>query len=116
VILFRGPLAFGRMSDRLQELLRQKALLAEQTAWLEREISAEQARTGVTPLAIVTAAPAAPPPATVVASTEALFEQYRPNPQSVQQEVKRGCYLYFLGALALLGLAVFAAYLVYSHR
>ena len=103
------------MSDRLQELLRQKALLAEQTAWLEREIAAEQARAGVT-LPTPAAAPALPPPASTVATTEALFEQYRPNPQSVQQDVKRGCYLYFLGALVLLGLGVFAIYLVYRHR
>jgi hypothetical protein len=104
------------MSDRLQELLRQKALLAEQAAWLEREIAAEQARAGVTPPVAAAPAPASPPPASAVAPTEALFEQYRPNPQSVQQEVKRGCYLYFLGALVLLGLAVFAIYLVYRHR
>jgi hypothetical protein len=104
------------MSDRLQELLRQKALLAEQAAWLEREIAAEQARAGVTPPAAATAAPASPPPASAVATTEALFEQYRPNPQSVQQEVKRGCYLYFLGALVVLGLGVLAIYLVYRHR
>ena len=104
------------MSDRLQELLRQKALLAEQAAWLEREIAAEQARAGVTPPVAAAPAPASPPPASAGAPTEALFEQYRPNPQSVQQEVKRGCYLYFLGALVLLGLAVFAIYLVYRHR
>ena len=104
------------MSDRLQELLRQKTLLAEQAAWLEREIAAEQARAGVTPPAPAAGAPASPPPASSVATAEALFEQYRPNPQSVQQEVKRGCYLYFLGALVLLGLGVFAIYLVYRHR
>jgi hypothetical protein len=104
------------MSDRLQELLRQKALLAEQAAWLEREIAAEQARAGVTPPAVAATAPASPPPASTVAPTEALFEQYRPNPQSVQQEVKRGCYLYFLGALVLLGLGLLAIYLVYRHR
>ena len=104
------------MSDRLQELLRQKALLAEQAAWLEREIAAEQARAGVTPPAAVAVVPASPPPASTVATTEALFEQYRPNPQSVQQEVKRGCYLYFLGALVVLGLGVLAIYLVYRHR
>jgi hypothetical protein len=104
------------MSDRLQELLRQKALLAEQAAWLEREIAAEQARPGVTPPAAAAAAPASPPPASAVATSEALFEQYRPNPQAVQQEVKRGCYLYFLGALVLLGLGVLAIYLVYRPR
>lgn len=104
------------MSDRLQELLRQKALLTEQAAWLEREIAVEQAKAGVTPPVPATTTPASPAPAAAVAPAEALFEQYRPDPQSVQQEVKRGCYLYFLGALALLGLAVLAIYLVYRHR
>jgi hypothetical protein len=101
------------MSDRLQELLRQKALRAEQAAMLEREIAAEQARAGVTPPA---AAPASPPPASVDSSAAALLDQYRPNPRSVQQDVKRGCYLYFLGALVLLGLGVLAIYLAYRHR
>lgn len=104
------------MSDRLQELLRQKALLAEQAAWLEREIAAEQARIGVTPSAAAAATPASPPPASVDSSAAALLDQYRPNPQLVQQDVKRGCYLYFLGALALLGLGVLAIYLAYRGK
>jgi hypothetical protein len=104
------------MSDRLQELLRQKALLAEQAAWLEREIATEQSRTGVTSPAVAVPAPVSLPPASVDIPAAALLDQYRPNPQSVQQDIKRSCYLYFLGALALLGLGVLAIYLVYRHR
>jgi len=104
------------MSDRLQELLRQKALRAEQAAMLEREIAAKQAQTDMTSPAAAVATPASPPPASVDSSAAALLDQYRPNPRSVQQDVKRGCYLYFLGALVLLGLGVLAIYLAYRHR
>ncbi len=103
------------MSDRLQELLRQKALLDEHAAWLERQIAAERARTGeVPPAAPNLSTPAAPQSA--MTDAEALLGQYRSNPQSLQQEVKRGCFLYFFGALALLGLTVLAVYFAYRSR
>lgn len=106
------------MSDRLQELLRQKALLDEHVAWLEREITAERARTGDVPppAAPDLSTPAAPPSATTDAEADALLDQYRSNPQSLQQEVKRGCFFYFFGVLALLGLAVLAVYFAYRSR
>jgi hypothetical protein len=103
------------MSDRLQELLRQKALLAEQAAGLERKIAAEEAKADVNPSAtgLVTAAP---PPVSADAAVAALLDEYRPDPHALQQSVKRGCYLYFLGAVTLLGLGVLAIYIVYRHR
>ncbi|MDD2764239.1 MAG: hypothetical protein PHE83_09735 [Opitutaceae bacterium] len=105
------------MSDRLQELLHQKALLTEQAAWLEREIVLERARTGMT--APVAAPPPAipPPPASpsIEADAEAMLDQYRTSPQSIQQEVRRGCFLYFLGALALVGLSMLAIHF-FHHR
>jgi flagellar biosynthesis/type III secretory pathway chaperone len=99
------------MSDRLQELRRQKALLIEQAACLDREIAAEQARINLAPPAA-----ASQPPASADAAVEALLNQYRPDPQALRQSVKRGCYLYFLAALALLGLGVLTIYLVDHHR
>ena len=107
------------MSDRLQELLRQKALLDEHAAWLEREIAAERARTGeVPPPAARDLSPPAAPPLSAMtdAEADALLDQYRSNPQSLRQEVKRGCFLYFFGALALLGLTVLAVYFAYRSR
>jgi hypothetical protein len=107
------------MSDRLQELLHQKALLAEHAAWLEREIAIERDLTGVIPAAAAPASPA-PPPALPAPSAdteaETLLNQYRTNPQSIRRDVTRGCILYFLGALVLMGLGVLAIYLVYRHR
>lgn len=106
------------MSERLQELLRQKALLDEHAAWLEREIAAERTQIGEVPPAAAPRlpTPAAPPSATTDAEADALLDQYRSNPQSLQQEVKRGCFLYFFGALALLGLTVLAVYFAYRGR
>lgn len=106
------------MSDRLQELLRQKALLDEHAAWLEREIAAERTRTGEVPppAAPPLSTPAARPSAMTGAEVDALLDQYRSHPQSLQQEVKRGCFLYFFGALALLGLTVLAVYFAYRSR
>jgi hypothetical protein len=106
------------MSERLQELLRQKALLDEHAAWLEREIAAERARTGDRPPAesAPVAPPAASPPAVTDAETDALLDQYRGTPQSLHQEVRRGCLLYFFAALAVVGLGALIIYLAYRLR
>jgi hypothetical protein len=92
-------------------------LLAEHAAWLEREIAGEQARTvampppppGIVPL------PAAVP-ASTKADVDALFDQYRPDPQSIQKSVKRGCFLYFFAALLLVALGVLAVSLALRRR
>lgn len=121
------------MSDRLQELLRQKASLDEQAAWFEREIALERARAGGNPpgaapvaapapapattpaLATPAAAPAAMTPA-LDAEAEAILEQYRAPAQSSRQQLKWGCILYLIGALALVALSVLAIYLHARRR
>jgi hypothetical protein len=114
------------MADRLQELLHQKALLNEQAAWLEREIIAEQARIGALPEPAPEPSEETPPdgpspdastiPATVDANANAILEQYRSSSRSLQQEVRRGCFLYFFGALALLGLVIAVIYLTHHGK
>ena len=118
------------MSDRLQELLRQKALLDEHAAWLTREIAQERAKSGAglapdvlpapatpvpspAPAAAITAP--APAPAALDAEAAAIIDQYRESDKTVQQNVKRGCILYFVAALALLALGVVAIYFM-AHR
>lgn len=102
------------MSDRLQELLRQKALLEEQMARLDQEISTAQARTAtqaVTPPRAVQTPSGLNPP-----ETDALLDQYRTNPQSIRQQVKWGCILYLLLALGLVAIGVAAIYLASHHN
>lgn len=143
------------MSDRLSELLRQRALLQEHLAWLDREIDAA-ARSSSTPsssalprspppdvpafpltpaLPTVSVAAIPPPPSSpaltarlagtspvspaenvVVPGAEAILDQYRVEPRSVQQDVRKGCFLYFAAAFVLLGLGVTVLYFMISSR
>ncbi len=140
------------MSDRLSELLRQRALLQEHLAWLDREIEAAARAPGAAgpssaplprpapaivpippspalPSVSVTAIPAAPLIAAlpahasnsaaetvVVPGAEAILDKYRIEPRSVQQDVRKGCFLYFAAAFVLLGLGVTALYFMISSR
>lgn len=105
------------MSDRLSQLHRQRALLQEHLAWLDREIAAEQptAQPGTKP-----AAPPASSAAVVPAATEALatdiLAQYQSDPASVKEDVKKGCFLYFFLAFAVVGIGVLALYLYSTRR
>jgi len=136
------------MSERLSELLRQRALLQEHLAWLNREITAATARQ---PPPVVGIPPAAPPPApahaavappipaTVVVpaniasvdptvtlpgghpvtpgpGADAILDQYRVPARSLHEDVRRGCLIYFVAALVLLGAGVVLLYFAISTR
>ncbi len=122
------------MQDRLAELRRQRALIAEHLAWLDREITAAGSAS-ITPSAapppqVVKVAPPAPPldpasilakvaepPATVAPSapddphTDLLPEH---RPADIKSDVRRGCFLYL--ALATLAVVVFGGLLVWASR
>lgn len=125
------------MSDRLSELRRQRALIEEHLAWLDREIAAESpqsadepsresraqpAPSGTVPQAqSASGAPQSVPlvpagvknrnptspgntPANALAA-EALLDEYRTAPDTLRQDVRKGCLVYF----ALAFLVLFAA-------
>lgn len=113
----------NRVPDRLQDLQRQRALVQEQLAWLDREIAAIQKnKVSVLPPepAAVMIAPTSPksPPirfgdaSAAERAAEEILAQYQQESQSLQKTVKRGCFLYFFAALGLLVLGVFVLYLV----
>lgn len=118
------------MSDRLPELLRQRALLQEHLAWLDREIAV--AREGRSPAGepfpdSTASAASAPTTATALpsgtpapsaaggASPDAILDRYRADPGLIRREVRRGCLLYLSAALALLAVAL-AAITWLTHR
>jgi hypothetical protein len=120
------------VSDRLNELQRQRALVQEHLAWLDREIAAEAggAHPAAAPqrLASQAGAPAPPRPTvlqqpsptpTNLAQSEAVADEilskYHVEPQSLQTKVKRGCFMYFFLALLLVGLCALGLFL-YSSR
>jgi hypothetical protein len=122
------------MPDRLNELLRQRALIQEHLSWLDRQIIAES--DGISPLSppstspgpseggkqplVTTPLPFAPaglpgsPPSDH--EGDAILEDYKKDSHRQQSDIKRGCFLYFLGALAFVSLVVFLFYFFYSRR
>ncbi len=130
------------MSDRLDALLRQRALLQEHLAWLDSEIAATRppgtlvapagsvgdARTPTLPAPAPARPVALPPlaapatstsdvsPTAVAAQADEILESYRTPPTSVKSDVRKGCLLYFVGAFLLLGLGVTALYFLISSR
>ena len=129
------------MADRLAELLRQRALLQEHLAWLDREIakasnSASPALTAPPtpdPQAPPRLAPSIPaPPITVrrlplaasapviapaadarATNADEILEQYRVAPAALQTDIRKGCLLYFIGALVFVGVVVAGLYLAF---
>ncbi len=134
------------VSDRLSQLLRQRALVQEQLVWLDREI-ADASVGAASPAAIPvarTVMPVAPQAAAIPApshvSTQAaallqqplapavptatnevlpaadeILEQYRVAPDAMKTDVRKGCLIYFFGALALLALGVVVLYYALHH-
>ena len=114
------------MSDRLAELVRQRALVQEHLAWLDREIAqissqAPSPTTTSTTSASVPSEPHAKSNASSateapLAQAEEILEQYRTPPASVHSEVRKGCFLYFAVAFVLLGVAVAILYVTVGSR
>jgi len=129
-------LFFCVVSDRLTELQRQRALIQEQLAWLDREIAAEKGKAeplsppspaaGMSPPrqpqplretpaasqprpgpGAAAAAPLAPAPAV---DAEAILAKYETDPTSLKTDVRKGCLLYFAIAFAVVGLGVAILY------
>ena len=105
------------MTDRLEVLRQQRALVQEQLAWFDQEIAAltGPAPGAPTPPLSPTAAENAPAP--VAAPGPVLpraplpdFPEYRADPAGMQTAARRGCLMYAGLALLLLFLGAVAIY------
>ncbi len=100
--------------DRLSELCRQRAQIADHLAWLDREIAAA----GSTPDTL--AAPTAPtkhpdvrPNASAAdsqASAESILQHYRNAAADAPADARAGCLRFFLIGTSLVVLTLFAIY------
>ena len=112
------------MSDRLEEFQRQRGLVRNHLAWLEREIAALEGTTAPDPSAPPPPIPPDEPYADVAPplhfqarapvsdlDAEAILAEYRKPPVSIQKQAKFGCLLYFVAALAIMALFVAAVYI-----
>ena len=113
------------MSDRLNELQRQRALAQEQVAWFDREIARERGETVLPavplPAVVAPATPAVTEKPAATASAAAadaqaaeIIERFKKTEPPIRDDVRRGCFLYFIGAFVLLALGIVAFYLL--HR
>jgi hypothetical protein len=110
------------VSDRSDELRRQRELLREHLAWIEREIAREAAEVPVESPVYQPPPRLVQPHFSVTASdadrdAEAILAEFRRSGPSVEAQTKRGCILYFAAAVALLLVVVLgAAYFYYRGR
>lgn len=99
-------------SDRLAVLRRQRQLLTEHLAWLDREIAAAEDASASSLY------PNFPPPGALATPDLPLASDPLPetlDPRAVHDNVRRGCFLYFALALLTLIAALAAFYFLY-HR
>jgi len=99
--------------DRLQELRRQRALVQEHLAWIDREIASSSGQAPTAPT--VQIQPVAPP--TTRDEADKLLESYQAEARSAPTRAYWGCIWAFAAALVLFALCVLALYLyVRSHQ
>ena len=103
------------MSDRADELRRQRDLLREHLAWLERELAAEEGSARPqAPRSFVAPPVSLPSPQAAARAddrdAEAILSEYRSAPVSITSSAKLGCIAYFAIAMVLLVGAVAAFY------
>lgn len=130
------------MSDRLQQLRRQRAVVAEHLAWLDGEIAQAQQTPALNPAEApapddLTTVPFSmravlPPPAKAsgpaaasaptsikdsasAAAADEILRDYQVEPEAMKSDVKKGCLLYFFGALGLVALGVTVLYFVFQR-
>ena len=96
------------MSDRLPELRRQRTLVAEHLAWLDREIAAAGGETSATPAA--SPPPAHPGDAVDLPAAEKILAEFRREAELSPTKMRRGCLWSFVAGMALLVLGVAAIY------
>ena len=103
---------------RLDVLLRQRALVQQNLAWLDREIAAEEAQTSLAaPVAPATAPLSRIPSAAPISDVdaEAIISRYQHDEKSLTSNVRRGCLLYATGAFVLMIVVVFGLYFLLRH-
>lgn len=106
--------------DRLAELQRQRALVQQHLAQLDREIAAESAAAALytdipAPTPAVAPLPPLAPTPIADADAEAILNQYRSEEISLKTDVRKGCMLYAAVGLALMIISVFGLYFLLRH-
>ena len=98
-----APSTLAAVTDRLQELRRQRALVQQHLAWLDAEIAAATPSTALPTEGTAAADPAPADPALPATPEEAeALAQARAEAANAPAAAKRGCWVVFAGAFLLL--------------
>jgi hypothetical protein len=112
------------VSDRLEELQHQRALVQQHLAWLEGEIARESGHptpaSAQAPQALGSSGEALPTPSSSVsaplstsaADAEVILENFRAESGRQPQQVKLGCWIAFAASFVLLGLVLLVWWLL----
>lgn len=100
------------MSERLRHLQRQQALLREHLAWIENEIARETPE-GPSPVPPLNPSTNPTTPVQPAPEADALLEKYAADERQNPADIRRGCFIVFASALALLGVGVVAMWLLF---
>ncbi len=100
------------MTDRLQKLLRQRALIQEHLTWLDQEIDTAN---GIPPLPVSAATPP-PPTANTANEAEKILGQYNRDTHVVKTDARRGCLITFFIGFGLFILASAIGYYLYGRH
>ena len=123
--------------DRLTELRRQRDLLKQHLAWLEREIATTETSAGLPDSPPISSmpgpvrgvsgsrAPAMEDQPVVAAANrdvdepgaaaDAILDEYRTPSVLLRRDVRRGCFMYFAAALAAFAAAIVGLYFALKH-
>jgi len=109
------------MTDRLQELLRQRALIQEHLAWLDREIDDANGipplpTTGARPTLTSSSATSPRPAANASDEAEKILGQYSIDTHVVRTDTRRGCLMMFFIGFSLFILASAIGYTFYARH
>jgi len=107
------------MTDRLQELLRQRALLQEHLTWLNREIAAAEGIPSLpTPVDKPTkcVAPTTLPAVKSSAEAERILGEFKKDANAMKTDTRHGCLIMFAVAMGFFALAVLVGYYFYARH
>ena len=116
------------MTERLQKLLRQRTLIQEHLAWLDREIAEAEGVPSLppainrsTPVAANTGSAArtvTAPPATITKTDDAdeILGKFQQEARATPADARRGCLIVFFVVLGVIILAVGIAYYFYARH
>jgi hypothetical protein len=103
------------VSDRSDELRRQREIVRQHLAWLDREIKTREGNPAPEPVPYVAHVPISVTASDADRDAESILAEFRQPAPSIEAQTKRGCILYFAIAVVLMLAAAMVTLYIYSR-